>query len=163
MTRTTAVARASAGPIGDSPSAGRPERVCKDCPPGSKRPAPNPGPRCATHHRVKRNADRQRAAEARTQRVFDLSPAEYDAIYAAQGGRCIVCRRATGDRSKGAKRRLAVEHHHRTGLIRGLACGRCNILIGILGDDPAEFERVAEYLRNPVALAVIGVRVCSPT
>ena len=31
-------------------------KPCKDCEPGSKRPAPHPGPRCATHHRARRRA-----------------------------------------------------------------------------------------------------------
>ncbi len=35
---------------------------------------------------------------------------------------CAVCRVATGDRSRGARRRLAVDHDHSTGAVRGGVC-----------------------------------------
>jgi hypothetical protein len=138
--------------------------VCKDCPdetvPSKRRPAPHPGPRCATHHRERKRTVSARAHERRLVAQFGLTAEEYAALYEAQGGRCYVCRKATG-----AARRLAVEHDH--GLarlhdhpddqacrkcVRGLACGWCNYdVLGRLGDDPATFERIASALRCPPA------------
>jgi hypothetical protein len=90
-------------------------------------------------------------SDKRLERVYGITPDQYDALYAAQGGRCAICRTATGK-----ARRLAVEHNHGTGEVRGLACGPCNILIGKLGDDPVAFELIADYLRRPPARAVLG-------
>jgi hypothetical protein len=77
-------------------------------------------------------------------KVYGVTVEQYEAMYAAQGGRCAVCRKATGK-----ARRLAVDHNHATGEPRGLVCGPCNILIGKLADDPAAFEAIANYLRHP--------------
>ncbi len=125
--------------------------VCKDCAPGSARPAPFPGPRCATHHRVKRNAGRVSAWAARLLRNFGLTAEEYDRIKAAQGGTCYVCGTV-----RGVTKRLAVEHNHTTGLLRGLSCGPCNWLLAKWGDDPARLRAVADALENPPATAALG-------
>jgi Recombination endonuclease VII len=40
----------------------------------------------------------------------------------AQGGKCGVCGKAESE----FKNRLAVDHNHKTGQVRGLLCYRCN-------------------------------------
>ena len=68
-------------------------------------------------------------------------------MYEFQGGTCALCRRATG-----ARKRLATDHDHVTGLVYGLCCGPCNKdVLGISRRDIAYFERCIEYLRNPPA------------
>jgi Recombination endonuclease VII len=141
-----------------------PSRVCKnaDTEAHRKRPSPHPGPRCATCHRDAVKGRRRKAHETRTRRDYGITPEEYQALYEAQGGRCYGCRRATG-RSKA----LAVDHNHLCTeghppnqgcrkCVRGLLCSTCNRLIGWYRDDPAAFERMAEYLRNPPAGRVLG-------
>jgi len=50
-----------------------------------------------------------------------LEPGEYDELYAAQDGRCAICRAEPGTR------RLDIDHNHRPPrLVRGLLCSRCN-------------------------------------
>lgn len=46
--------------------------------------------------------------------------AQYDKMLAAQGGKCAICKRPP------KSRRLAVDHDHKTGKVRGLLCFRCN-------------------------------------
>lgn len=133
-------------------------RRCKDCGPGLKRPAPHPGPRCATHHRAARRAARDAAHDAYVLRTYGITGDQYWALYAAQGARCALCQRATG-RSK----RLAVDHDHRCCVsvptcgqcVRGLLCRTCNKLLGHLRDDPDAFRRGSAYLEWPPAQAVI--------
>ena len=57
---------------------------------------------------------------------------------ATQQDACAICRRrcATG-------RRLAVDHDHTTGRVRGLLCFRCNTSLARYEEFAAEF---AEYL-----------------
>jgi hypothetical protein len=125
--------------------------TCKDCGPGTKRPATYPGPRCATHHRAVKASRRLAAQESRVLQVYSLPPEIYDRIYEVQGGRCEICRRATG-----ARKRLAVDHDHSCcngptscgRCVRGLLCGTCNKTLGHLRDDPEAFERAALYLRH---------------
>lgn len=122
--------------------------VCKDCrahpnPPPKPRPAPHPGPRCATHHRAFVKKTKKANHERTVKQVYGLSDGEYDRLYAQQGGVCAICRRA-----KGIARRLAVDHNHRTGRVRGLLCGPCNKFVGYLRDDPEAWRRGAEYLER---------------
>lgn len=130
-------------------------KVCKDCGPSPRpRPAPYPGPRCATHHREFKRGQKRRTHAKHVESTYGLQPGEYDVLYEAQGGRCAICRRATG-RTK----RLAVDHDHRTGLVRGLLCnGICNKMLGSMRDEPEAFERAAQYLRNPPARDILGER-----
>jgi hypothetical protein len=97
----------------------------------------------------------ERAHRYRVARQYGLLPGDYDALYAAQGGRCAICRRATGK-----TKRLAVDHDHAIGLhsrsaVRGLLCSHDNSMIGSARDDPEYFDRAAEYLRNPPARKVL--------
>ena len=69
--------------------------------------------------------------KARAKRLMDnykLTVDDYDAILAYQGGVCYAC----GQPEPVAGRRLAVDHDHTTGLVRGLLCSRCNPVLGKL-------------------------------
>jgi len=123
-------------------------RPCKDCEAGSKRPAPYPGPRCATHHREHKAASKVARHETRVVKVYGLSPGDYARLYAAQGGVCALCRRATG-----ATRQLAVDHDHETGEVRGLLCMPCNR--DIIGKGRTMLVRALEYFDNPPARKVL--------
>lgn len=134
-------------------------KPCKECPPGSKRPAPHPGPRCATHHRQEKARKRDAAFARRIWNTYKLTAEKYWKLYRLQDGRCYICRRATGKRKK-----LAVDHDHGCcpttptcgKCTRGLLCGTCNKTHGHLRDDPEAWRRGAEYLENPPARRVLG-------
>jgi hypothetical protein len=111
---------------------------------GPNRPAPNPGPRCATHWRAEKKRRREAAHEKAVQRTYGLSEGEYAQLYEFQGGKCALCRRSTG-----ATRRLSVDHDHATGAVRGLACRPCNTLLGHARDAVEFFQRCARYLTDP--------------
>lgn len=75
-------------------------------------------------------------------RHYKITGADYDAMHAAQGGVCAIC----GQPSKTGK--LAIDHCHSTGRVRGLLCISCNRGIGYLGDDPERAFRASEYLKT---------------
>lgn len=97
--------------------------------------------------------ERDRAYRLRTR--YGITVAEYDEIKAVQGGRCPICRRATG-----ATKALAVDHDHsleRNGKatresVRGLLCGRDNNRLGWF---EAKQDVILEYLHNPPARDVL--------
>jgi hypothetical protein len=133
-------------------------KPCVDCQAEgitSKRKTPWPGPRCATHHRAKK---RQRSTGSWAARILDtygITDEEYWAIYEFQGGRCYICQRANG-----TKKRLSVDHDHKTGIVRGLLCTMCNkYTLGWARDCIEFFKRAIEYLTNPPAVQVIGERI----
>lgn len=83
---------------------------------------------------------------AMVEKVYGLTAAEYDALLAAQGGRCAICRQRPG------KKRLAVDHDHTTGAVRGLLCSRDNHeLLGAGFDSEAKLSAAVHYLRHPPA------------
>lgn len=128
-------------------------RACRDCDGTTKRPAPWPGPRCASHHRERTAEVADRAWARRLAKEYDITPVEYWRIYDAQGGKCAICQWATGKR-----KRLAVDHDHSSGLVRGLLCGSCNReLLGRYGQE--SLERALAYLDDPPAPKTIGRRI----
>lgn len=132
----------------------KPQKQCIDCAREgitSRRKTPHPGPRCATHHRAVRNERRTRSHSKRVEEVYGISAEEYWSIYEAQGGKCAICRRATG-----ARKRLSVDHCHLSGEVRGLLDSTCNKLLGHIRDDPSAADRIADYLENPPARAVLS-------
>lgn len=59
-----------------------------------------------------------------------------------QNGKCAIC----GKDEKEFKNRLAVDHNHKTGLVRGLLCYRCNkFVVGRHNFETA--LRLLKYLR----------------
>lgn len=73
-----------------------------------------------------------------------ITRADYDELLKAQGGRCAIC--LTGDTNHAYYSLFCVDHNHKTGFIRGLLCRRCNLVIGMLGDNAEFFSRASEYL-----------------
>lgn len=114
---------------------------CKDCPVTSTREAKYPGPRCATHWRGYLKRLKARTHELMVTKTYGIGVGEYEQRYKAQGGTCAICQRATG-----ATKRLAVDHDHSTGAVRGLLCGPCNQFVGRLRDSPDAFLRAYRYL-----------------
>ena len=133
-------------------------RKCVDCEEDTKRKAPHPGPRCATHNRAKRNERKAYSHERHVGDTYSLTYEQYWQIYHIQGGVCAICERATG-----AKRKLSVDHDHACckgktscGLcVRGLLCTACNRLLAHLRDDPQAVIRALHYLQAPPAREVI--------
>jgi recombination endonuclease VII len=68
---------------------------------------------------------------------YGSSSADIDAMLAAQGNACAVCR---------AKAPVHVDHDHATGKIRGILCFNCNRLLGYVGDDLTWFEKAITYV-----------------
>lgn len=82
---------------------------------------------------------------AQVLRPFGITVEQYRDLLSQQDGGCAICRAPLGDLSG---RRLAVDHCHDTGRVRGLLCGACNLGLGKFGDDPERLERAALYLRS---------------
>lgn len=133
-------------------------RRCKDCDKQGittyRRIVPNSGGRCATHHRERRKQLKASRHAEHVQRTYGITADEYQRLYEHQGEACFICQRATGQR-----RKLAVDHDHDTGFVRGLLCKTCNYkVLGHLRDDTEAFARAIRYINNPPAFGVIGKR-----
>lgn len=97
---------------------------------------------------LSRDPDKVRRTKLRYK--FNLTLEEYEEILAAQGGVCYIC-----GKPPPATRRLAVDHDHSTGYVRGLLCTHCNkYVVGKL--DLRTAMKVVSYLENPPADLALG-------
>jgi len=96
-------------------------------------------------------AHASRAAHATMiKRVYDLSGEDYQRLLEWQGGRCYIC----GNYPQ--RKRLAVDHDHRTGEVRGLLCANdewgCNMSLRRLLNSLEMAQRALEYvIKGPYA------------
>ena len=100
---------------------------------------------------------KKQAKERQVRRVYGLLPKEYEALREVQGGKCALCRRATGK-----TKRLAVDHrhdHHKSSeeacreCVRGLLCGPCNTHLGWV--EWVGLEQLYSYVMSPPAHSVL--------
>lgn len=68
---------------------------------------------------------------------------EYDILYKKQDGCCAICSIKEAD-----KKKLSIDHDHRTGKIRGLLCNPCNVSIGYAKEDVKILEKMIQYLKD---------------
>ncbi len=73
-------------------------------------------------------------------------------MFVAQNGVCAICSRLNL-----SGRRLAVDHDHATGKVRGLLCSRCNSAIGLARESLDVLKKTVLYLEKHETLASIGV------
>ena len=87
---------------------------------------------------------------------YGISLEQYDQIFEQQNGLCAIC---GGNNSDG--RGLVVDHNHQTGVVRGLLCFDCNLLLGRLENIPKSINKVKKYLEtfdpNSALLLDVGV------
>lgn len=92
----------------------------------------------------KDNPDKQAEImrRANLRRAYGITPEQYEELLEHQKGCCAIC-----DRHESMfKRRMAVDHNHLTGRIRGLLCTYCNHRIIGRHKDGALLRRMADYV-----------------
>lgn len=89
-------------------------------------------------------------SRANVESSFGICREDYQNLHARQGGRCAICggRESVTSAITGRRHRLAVDHNHKTGAVRGLLCRRCNAALGMLEEDAERFAVAVAYLRN---------------
>lgn len=88
-----------------------------------------------------RDEPRRRATVIKAR--YGVTADRYDQMMQEQGGVCAICEMPNTN-----GRRLAIDHDHKTGVIRGLLCGTCNTSIGHAKDDPDRLRAMADYLER---------------
>jgi hypothetical protein len=76
---------------------------------------------------------------------YGITAADYRAFFEEQRGLCGVCGL---DMSKIARRRVHLDHCHRTGRVRGIVCSVCNQRLAAM-DDEGWVEKARTYLARP--------------
>jgi len=86
-----------------------------------------------------------------TCKKYKITPTQYAELLTAQRGLCAICRRPP------AKRKLAVDHDHNTGLVRGLLCFYCN-KYSVGRHDYISARAMFRYLSKPPANPILYKR-----
>ena len=73
---------------------------------------------------------------------YGLTEAQWDEMFQTQGGKCAICLKPQHGR------RLAVDHDHKSGKVRGLLCWRCNKYLISNHRDPELFYSAGRYLER---------------
>ncbi len=83
---------------------------------------------------------------------YGIDVTRYNEILDSQGGVCAICglEETVIDTRYNTTRHLAVDHCHKTGVVRGLLCNSCNPLIGNARDSVKILTNAITYLRKNI-------------
>ena len=88
--------------------------------------------------RAARLADSKKSRRKTLLKNYGMSPEDFAARLADQGGVCLIC-------LKRHEKSLCVDHDHKTKQLRSLLCTNCNVGLGNYNDDSAALRRAADY------------------
>ena len=84
--------------------------------------------------------------DAYLRRTYGISLKEWDDLFERQGNACAGCQRT--DRGEG--HRWHTDHDYNTGVVRGILCHDCNIILTKWATIE-QLQRLIDYLLNPPA------------
>jgi hypothetical protein len=94
-------------------------------------------------HKAYYHAHREERSSSELILNYGISKADRDMLLFAQNGTCAIC-----GKDNWGKNSPHVDHDHVTGKIRGILCARCNVALGMIGDDPKVAQSIITYLEN---------------
>ena len=83
--------------------------------------------------------------DAWIRRRYGITKSQYEELLIQQNGGCAFC----GRKEEPDSRRLAIDHCHATGIVRGILCNKCNNGLGSFGDNIEGMKKAIKYLINP--------------
>ena len=85
--------------------------------------------------------------DAHIRRKYGITQKQYDDMLMQQNNGCAICSRT----EEPDGRRLAIDHCHSTGKVRGVLCNNCNNGLGAFGDNIEGMKKAIQYLQNSTA------------
>lgn len=86
--------------------------------------------------------------ETHLRKRYEIGSEDYEKLYRSQNGCCAICKQSHVDGTP----RLTVDHDHKTNVVRGLLCFRCNVGVGNFRDNPDLMRSAIEYLETHSAV-----------
>lgn len=77
-------------------------------------------------------------------KLYGITAEQFHAMLSKQKGQCASCYVPFDNNKRDL--RCCVDHHHESGRIRALLCGRCNLIIGLARENMHVLLRAAAYL-----------------
>lgn len=95
-----------------------------------------------SYHAANRAKHNRQTKENHLTRKYGITIQERDDLFAAQGHRCKIC----AGSKPGGRGDWAVDHCHETGIVRGILCYNCNLLLGFARDNQNILGAAIHYL-----------------
>ena len=96
-----------------------------------------------------REANKDKRTNYELVKKYGITLEEYNQMSAAQNNVCDICKEPeTRRHQNGTLCRLAVDHDHFTGKVRGLLCWRCNSAMGSFEERNVPILNIEEYLEK---------------
>lgn len=81
------------------------------------------------------------------EKKFGINLDEYDKLFPEKI--CSGCNTTTNKSPRtGKDSRLALDHDHKTGKLRGLLCNKCNLILGYCNDNSKILKNLIKYLNK---------------
>ncbi len=77
---------------------------------------------------------------------YGITLEDYDKMFAEQRGVCKIC--GADQKGSAGQLRLAVDHCHNTGKVRGLLCVSCNTTLGKIETNPSLLNNIRDYMEK---------------
>ena len=93
-----------------------------------------------SYQKQKRKENPEVEREKKYKKLYGITLHEYNKMYEEQKGKCSIC----GEFLEV----LYVDHDHKSGIVRGLLCNKCNTGIGFFKDTISLLESAIHYLKK---------------
>ena len=84
----------------------------------------------------------------RGENYCNLYAKEYEELLKKQNHVCKICGNPETAKIQNEVKSLAVDHCHRTNVVRGLLCSKCNTAIGLVKDNTDILSKMIDYLKG---------------
>jgi len=86
-------------------------------------------------------------------RTYGISLEGFNMMYEKCEGRCEICGSEGFVLNESSRMKLALDHDHNTGQVRGFLCHNCNRALGLLKDSIDNLEEAIKYLKRATTIS----------
>ena len=77
---------------------------------------------------------------------YGISKSVFDLLLKGQNYKCLIC-----EIRHVPEKPLYVDHEHKTGIVRGLICQKCNTILGFCKDSVKTLKSAIEYIESAIS------------
>ncbi len=103
----------------------------------------SPEQRIELHHQINQNPNKRKWRLEHNIRKYGLDIKQLEEMFLLQEAKCAICQCEFTTR-----RKMHIDHDHKTGQIRQLLCNHCNVGLGMFKETELLLERALSYLRK---------------
>ena len=94
--------------------------------------------------RIARFKQKDRLRKYKKLTGIDITLEQLEELESKNNGKCWIC----GGVNNGRQKNLHMDHDHNTGKVRGMLCHKCNVVLGLVNDNPKILNTMIQYLKG---------------